>query len=76
MLKKLIIFLNKMDGIYPLSSIERRRQNIKYLFEHTIQWMPTIVQMYDTNYAQLKDHKKTKDKTFEDLLIFEKNETI
>jgi hypothetical protein len=75
MLKKVIIFLNKMDGIYPLSSIERRKQNIQFLFEHTIQWMPTIVQMYDTNYAQLKDHKKARDKTFEDLQILEKNET-
>lgn len=71
MLKRVQSFFNKIDGIYPISSIERREQNIKFLFTHTIQWMPVVIKTYDTNYAQLKDHKKTKDKTFEELQSLE-----
>jgi hypothetical protein len=71
MLKKVKTFFNKIDGVYPISSIERRKQNIQYLFTHTIQWMPTVIKIYDANYFRLKDHKKAKDQTFEDLQLLE-----
>ena len=60
--------LDKTNGIYPLSSIQRGLNNIDEIFKRTIHWKPLVEQIYYKNYELKKDHEMAKKETFKELL--------
>jgi hypothetical protein len=69
--KKVKSLINMANGIYPISSIQRRLDNIDEIFTRTVHWMPAVERVYDKNYALKKDHELARRETLKELAEIE-----